>query len=98
MNHEQIIARNAKELETIKRKVAAMVKKAGCSVGEIRWSEHERGWWVEVDNDGELSDEIVSIVNAAPTARVVSHQEFKGQYDWSSDTYIRPCSAVHLKF
>lgn len=98
MNHEQIQIRNAKELSSLKTKVAAMVKKAGCNTGEIRWSEHEGGWWCEVDNDGQLSDELRSIVHKSPVAVLVSHKEYGGHYDWQSDAYIRPVSAVHIKF
>ena len=98
MKTVDIISRSAKEIDTIKRKVAAMVKKAGCNTGDIRWSEHDGGWWVEVDNDGELCDEIVSIVKKSPTALVASSKEYKGSYDWHADVYIRPCSTVHIKF
>lgn len=93
-----VAARNAKELETIKRKVAKMVKEAGCNTGEIRWSEHQGGWWCEVENDGQLGDYLEDIIRKSPNAKVVEVKEHKGEYMWSADVYVRPVTTVHFKF
>ena len=94
-------ARSAKEIETIKRKVAAMVKNVGCNTGEIRWHQHAgdfNGWSVEVENDGKLCDRIVDIVTESPTGMVARKYEHPGFYDWQADVFIRPVSCVYIKF
>lgn len=94
------LARSTKEVEAIKRKVASLVKNVGCNTGEIRWHQHTgdfKGWSVEVENDGKLSEQIVDIVNASPTVTVVRKYEHPGFYDWQADVFIRPVSCVYIK-
>lgn len=90
--------RNDDELAAIKRKVIATVKNAGCNTGEIRWSNTGAMFHVEVDNDGELGDYIRDIIRKSAYARLQSVDEYKGIYDWSSDTYVRPVTVVSFAF
>lgn len=101
MNQIDINARAAKEIETIKRKVAKLVKNVGCNTGEIRWHQHTgdfNGWSVEVENDGRLSEQLVDIVRASPTAIPVRKYDHPGFYDWQADVFIRPVSCVYIRF
>ena len=90
--------RNDAELAAIKRKVIAVVKKAGCNTGEIRWSNTGAMFHVEVDNDGELGDFISDVIRKSAYARLQSVDEYEGSYDWSSDTYARPVTIVSFAF
>jgi hypothetical protein len=94
-----VAGRNAKELETLKRKVAAFVKHAGCSVGEITWSAGKDGTWhVQVDNDGDLGTDLYDIIKKSPNTQHVEFEEHEGTYMWSADHYVRPASTVSFTF
>lgn len=97
-----VAARNAKELESIKRKIKAYVKEnAGksCNMGDLDFFEEGAVHGVQLDNDGEVGKDYISdIIRKSPNAVVISTEEHKGSYDWSADVYIRPCSIVRFKF
>jgi hypothetical protein len=93
-----VAARNSKELETLKKKVAAFVKKAGCNTGEILWGGKDREHWVQVENDGKLGDYLSDIIEKSPNTRNVKVEEHKGDYMWSIDKYIRPVTIVTFTF
>jgi hypothetical protein len=93
-----VAGRNAKELETLKRKVAAFVKHAGCSVGAIDWSVKGPEYWVQVDNDGRLGTDLYDIIKKSPNTQNVVFEEHEGTYMWSADHYVRPASTVTFTF
>lgn len=90
-------ARNEKELAILQKKIAAYVKTAGCNTGEILWGSDQGGYWVQVENDGQLGDYLSAIINKSKIARDITHEEHKGDYMWSVDHYIRPVSIVSFK-
>lgn len=92
-----VTERNAKELKTLQAKVKAFVKSARCSTGDITWhSDKEHS--VQVDNDGMLGDYLSSIIEKSPNTRNVKVEEHKGEYMWSADHYVRPCTVVSFTF
>jgi hypothetical protein len=95
-----VAARNAKELETLKRKVAAFLKskQCGCNTGEVTWDSAGREFWVQVENDGQLGDYLRDIINKSPNARNIKVEEHKADYMWDIDKYIRPVSIVTFTF
>lgn len=93
-----IKARNEKELKKIQNKVDKFVKSVTCNKGEIRWSNTGAMQHVEVENDGRIGDDIADIVRKSDFGVLQDVREYKGSYDWSSDTYIRPCSVVSFTF
>jgi thiamine phosphate synthase YjbQ (UPF0047 family) len=93
-----VAARNSKELATLQRKVAAFVKKAGCNTGDITWSLKGPEFWVQVENDGVLADDIADIIKKSPNTVKVQAEEHKGDYMWDANVYIRPCSVVSFRF
>jgi hypothetical protein len=52
--------------------------------------------WVEIDNDGKIGDLIAREIDKSQFASVRRIDEFDGTYDWSSDSYSRPCSVVYF--
>lgn len=94
-----ITTRNAKELESLKKKVAAFVKKAGCNTGEVTWgSNGPMAHWVQVENDGSLGDHLRDIISKSQFTKQVQVEEHKGEYMWSANLYIRPVSIVSFVF
>ena len=96
-----IDGRNAKELESLKKKVAAWLKahKNSCNIGDVQWSSNgPRAHWVQVDNDGRLGDYLSDIIRKSQFAKQIDVEEHKGEYMWSADTYIRPCTIVSFVF
>jgi hypothetical protein len=73
-------------------------QKGGCNVGEIRDSFDRGVYWFEFDNDGLLASEMAGIVQKDPYAKLLHQKDHGGVYDWSSDTYIRPCSTVSWRY
>lgn len=93
-----IKSRNEKEFAAIQRKVKAFVKTAGCNTGRVEFPVEGSQYFIEVENDGNLATELAAIVKDSPSGVVISEKDYKGVYDWSSDTYIRPCSLITFQF
>lgn len=93
-----IATRNTKELEALKKKVIALVKKAGCNTGEIRWSNTGKVQYCEVENDGKLGDYLSDIIKKSAYAQNIIVKEYEGDYMWEPDRYIRPVSIVTFTF
>jgi hypothetical protein len=93
-------ARNEKDFEAIQRKVTAYVKsmKGKCNLGDLRFSSNGGVYYIELDNDGELADDLADFVKKSPNGIVMNATDYKGTYDWTSDTYARPSSIVTFKF
>ena len=92
-----VTARNEKELATLRKKVAAFVKSASCNTGEVLWGFSQGEHWVQVENDGQLSDYLSDIIEKSPLTKNVTRAEHKGEYMWSADHYVRPVSIVSFK-
>jgi|JI10StandDraft_1071094.scaffolds.fasta_scaffold1322030_1 thiamine phosphate synthase YjbQ (UPF0047 family) len=93
-----IKSRNETQFAGIQRKVKAFVKTVGCNTGRISFSNEGALYFIEVDNDGGLATELASFVKDSPNGVVLEKKDYAGVYDWTSDTYIRPCSIVTFKF
>jgi hypothetical protein len=97
-----VTTRNAKELATMKRKVAAWLKahKNGCNIGDTTWEVAADGktYLLQVDNDGQLGQDLDDIIKNSASTKNISVKEYKGSYDWASDTYARPASVVSFTF
>ena len=63
----------------------------GCNVGDITQSEG----FAQIDNDGKFASELSVELEKIPGIEIVSIFDHAGEYDWKSDTYIRPCTTVH---
>lgn len=87
-----------KEYAGIVKRVATLVKKASCNTGTIEWQSDGNTYYVMVENDGRLGDQIVDIVRKSKLGIVILIQEWRGSYDWKADTYSRPCSRVAFTF
>lgn len=87
-----------KEYLKIVKQVATLVKKASCNTGDIEWQSDGNTYYVMVENDGRLGDQIVDIVRKSNLGVVLLVQEWQGSYDWKADTYSRPCSRVAFTF
>lgn len=88
-------ARNEKEIAKITKAVHSFVKKASCNTGQIKIEPANHGvQFIQVDNDGMLAADLASIVKKSDFGKVTRSKDYPGVYDWSSDTYTRPCSCV----
>jgi hypothetical protein len=97
-----VAARNSKELATLQRKVKAWLKTnhGGCNVGDVTWDMSSDGktHLLQIDNDGELGRDIIGVLQQSPNTHDVTNKEYKGSYDWASDTYARPASVLSFRF
>lgn len=91
-----VTARSSKELETIKRKIAAWLKanKNSCNIGETQWNVTNGLYRVQVENDGTIGDYISGIIVMSPTTKNVQIEEYEAEYMWNIDKYIRPVTVV----
>lgn len=95
-----VVARSAKESASIHRKIEAFVKKnkSMCNMGALTFSEMDGIFFIELENDGELSDYLSDFIRKSETATLISAKNYPGSYDWPSDTYARPSTVVTFKF
>lgn len=95
-----IPTRNAKEFESIKRKVTAYVKsiKGQCCLGALDFGTEKDEYYITLENDGELASDIADFIRKSPNGKLLRADNYKGSYDWASDTYARPQAVVTFKF
>jgi len=90
-----------KRAEALAKKMLTMAKKltSHAKLADVG-SQHSDGkiWWVTINSDTQLSDEMADIVKKDDRAILVHKEEHKGQFDWASDTYIKDASSVSFKF
>ena len=77
----------------VQKQIEKVMKKTvkGCNVGDILQSEG----FAQIDNDGKFAFELSIELEKIPGIEIVSIFDHAGEYDWKSDTYIRPCTAVY---
>ena len=92
--------RTEKELVRLERaikKLLATNQGGWVNIGDVRYGETCDGMhWVDIDNDGKIGDLIAREIDKSQFASVRRIDEFEGTYDWSSDSYSRPCSVVYF--
>lgn len=77
----------------VQKQIEKVMKKTvkGCNIGEIfQWE-----GFAQIDNDGKFASELKIELEKIKGIEIVSIFDHAGEYDWKSDTYIRPCTAVH---
>lgn len=87
-----------KEAILIKNKIEKFLAKAKCHTGKFHWEQYGANYYISIENDGKLSDDIVKIVKTSPMAVIQSTLEACGSYMWVNDKYTRPCSVVIFTF
>ena len=82
-----------RDVADVQKQIEKVMKKTvkGCNVGDIF---HAEGF-AQIDNDGKFASELSVELEKIPGIEIVSIFDHAGEYDWKSDTYIRPCTAVH---
>jgi hypothetical protein len=95
-----ITERNAKEFDTIQKKVKLFVKKCQgqCNLGKLEFGVENGVYFITLDNDGLLADDLAAFVKQSPNANLIIAKNYIGTYDWTSDTYARPQSVITFKF
>ena len=75
----------------VQKQIEKVMKKTvkGCNVDDIFQAEG----FAQIENDGKFASELSVELGKIPGIEIVS--DHAGEYDWKSDTYIRPCTAVH---
>ena len=82
--------RNAADVQKQIEKVMKKTVK-GCNVGDIF---HAEGF-AQIDNDGKFAFKLSVELEKIPGIKILYIFDQRGEYDWKSDTYIRPCTIVH---
>lgn len=77
----------------VQKQIEKVMKKTvkGCNVGDIF---HAEGF-AQIDNDGKFASELSVELEKIPGIKILYIYDQRGEYDWKSDTYIRPCTIVH---
>ena len=75
-----------KQIEKVMKKTVK-----GCNVGDIFQSEG----FAQIDNDGKFASELSIELEKIKGIKILCIFDHAGNYDWKSDTYIRPCTIVH---
>lgn len=89
-----VATRRKTEVDRLLKLAQKLVRMAGCNKGKVTITPDGNDWFLEAVNDGELASDLASLVNKSDYANVILAKDYDGIYDWSSDTYTRPCSCV----
>lgn len=90
LNVDKILAQVIKSFDKV-------VKSATCNTGALSVHRVVNHFSVQVENDGQLSDYLGDVIRAHPYAHLIEASNFKGSYDWSSDTYVRDCTVITFR-
>lgn len=82
-----------RDVADVQKQIEKVMKKTvkGCNVGDILQSDG----FAQIDNDGKFASELSIELEKIKGIEIVSIFDHAGEYDWKSDTYIRPCTVVH---
>ena len=80
----------------VQKQIEKVMKKTvkGCNVGNIFQAEG----FAQIENDGKFASELSVELEKIPGIKIISIFDHVGEYDWKSDTYIRPSKTVYNKF
>lgn len=92
------VKRDKTEVDSIVRRIKVILKKGSTTWGrDFSCTNVGRVYTIQADNDGMLASDMAYIVRHRPNAVMIEEIEYTGSYDWASDTYIRPVSAVTFR-
>lgn len=87
----------AKDLDSIRRKVEALVKKGHHRTLEDFDMTGMNTFMIQVSSPEQLGDHLADIVRKSDRFTLVSQKEYPGSYDWASGVYVKDCSTVEFK-
>jgi hypothetical protein len=95
---DQILTRNLAIIEEIKSKVLNYVKERNIRIGWFDISPAGPGRYVlTLENNGEAGDDINTLIHRMDRCVAEKPVEYKGSFDWASDTYIKDASLVYFR-
>lgn len=87
--------RGKQEAEAIVKKIEVFAKK---QYAEVDADYEGNTCYVQVNSPLQISDDMADFVTKSNFCTLISKREYKGIFDWASDTYIKECSTIEFKW